>query len=64
MADISLRADADIRAILPLFDKAAADELAVVDESGLVLGVLTEKHARRRYFEEIESSQRALFGEG
>jgi len=26
--------------------------------------VLTEKHARRRYFEEIESSQRALFGEG
>ena len=64
MADIALRADADIRAILPLFDKATADELAVVNESGLVLGVLTEKHARRRYFEEIESSQRALFGEG
>ncbi|WP_375196421.1 chloride channel protein [Sphingobium sp.] len=53
----------NISAILPLFDQAGADDLAVVDASGKVLGVLSEKHARRRYFEEIEASQRALFGE-
>jgi CIC family chloride channel protein len=27
------------------------------------VGVVSERHARRRYFEEIESSQRELFGE-
>lgn len=53
----------DIRATLKAFDLAAADELAVVDGVGRVLGVGTERHARRRYFEEIEASQRALFGE-
>ncbi|KKW90652.1 chloride channel protein [Sphingobium chungbukense] len=63
LRDAKLKPDADIQTVLPLFDRWAADELAVVDGSGLVIGVLTEKHARRRYFEEIESSQRALFGE-
>ena len=53
----------DIRATLKAFDLAAADELAVVDGVGRVVGVVTERHARRRYFEEIEASQRALFGE-
>ncbi|WP_176590471.1 chloride channel protein [Sphingobium sp. EM0848] len=63
LGDTWLEPGADIRAILPLFDREGADELAVVDASGMVLGVLTEKHARRRYFEEVESSQRELFGE-
>jgi len=53
----------DIRAIIKAFDLAVADELAVVDGVGTVVGVVTERHARRRYFEEIEASQRALFGE-
>ncbi|AMK26250.1 MULTISPECIES: chloride channel protein [Sphingobium] len=63
LRDATLKPDANIQTILPLFDRWAADELAVVGGTGLVMGVLTEKHARRRYFEEIESSQRALFGE-
>ncbi|MDZ7893904.1 MAG: chloride channel protein [Sphingobium sp.] len=61
--DIALSPDCDIRAILALFDKAGADELAVLDDQRVVIGVLSEKHARRRYFEEIEASQRAMFRE-
>jgi CIC family chloride channel protein len=53
----------DIRAMLKAFDLAVADELVVVDGVGTVIGVVTERHARRRYFEEIEASQRQLFGE-
>lgn len=53
----------DIRAMLKAFDLAVADELAVVDGVGNVVGVVTERHARRRYFEEIEASQRELYGE-
>jgi chloride channel protein, CIC family len=54
---------ADIQHVLAAFDAASADELAVVDEEGRVIGVLSEKHARRRYLEEIESAQRRMFGE-
>lgn len=63
LADNTLSPATDIRAMLKAFDLAAADELAVVDGVGNVVGVVTERHARRRYFEEIEASQRALFGE-
>jgi len=52
-----------IQAMLRQFDESSADEMAVVDERGHVLGVVTEKHARRRYFEEVEATQRELFGE-
>jgi len=63
MTDIILRPGDDVRVILSLFNRLSADELAVVDDRGLLVGVVTEKHARRRYFEEMETSQRALFGE-
>lgn len=53
----------DIQHILSAFDGASADELAVVDGDGMVVGVLSEKHARRRYLEEIETAQRHMFGE-
>jgi len=49
--------------ILGLFDSETADEFAVVDHVGRAVGIVTEKHARRRYFEEMENSQRELFGE-
>ncbi|WP_206244531.1 chloride channel protein [Novosphingobium terrae] len=52
-----------IRAILDTLDEAGADELAVVNAEGLVVGVLSEKHARRRYLEEIEADQKRMFGE-
>jgi CIC family chloride channel protein len=62
-SDIVARPTMDIPALLKLFDEASADELAVVDDRGTVIGVVTERHARRRYFEELEASQRELFGE-
>lgn len=34
----------------------AADEMAIVDERGQVVGVMNKKHMRHRYFEEIEAS--------
>ncbi len=63
LKDTVLRPEMAIGQILEIFDAAAADELAVVAPSGMVLGVVTEKHARRRYFEEVEIAQRELFGE-
>ncbi len=45
------------------FDTAATDELAVLDADGHVLGIVTETYVRRRYAEELDKAQRALFGE-
>jgi CIC family chloride channel protein len=63
LADKSLTPATDVRTMLEMFDANAADELAVLDGQGRVLGIVTEKHARRRYFEEVEAGQRELFGE-
>lgn len=52
-----------IHEMLGIFDREGADELAVVDSERHVIGVVTEKYARRRYFEKIELSQREFFGE-
>lgn len=49
--------------VLGIFDREGADELAVIDTNRRVVGLVTEKYARRRYFEQIELSQRELFGE-
>jgi CBS domain-containing protein len=63
LTDVTLSPETGIREIIGTFDEAGADELAVVAPSGKVLGVLTEKHARRRYLEEIEADQKRMFGE-
>jgi CIC family chloride channel protein len=55
--------DADIAAVMARFDADQVDELAVVDPDGRVLGVLSERFARKRYAEELEKAQRELFGE-
>ena len=58
-----LRVTTDVRSILKLFDEAAADELAVVDDRDRVIGVVGERHTRRRYFEALETAERELYGE-
>ena len=62
-ADQTLRPQSGIDAILRQFEKGGVDELAVVDSSDVVIGVVTEKYARQRYFNAIENAQRELFGE-
>lgn len=45
------------------FDASGADELAVLDGDRRVLGIPSESYVRRRYAQELEKSQRELFGE-
>jgi CIC family chloride channel protein len=63
LRDVGLSPETGVRDTLKAFDNAAADELAVVDFAGNLIGIVTEKHARRRYAEEIEATQREMFGE-
>jgi len=59
----TLAPDMDIAAVMKAFDAAGVDELAVLAEDRHVLGVISESYVRRRYAEELEKTQRELFGE-
>ncbi|RST31744.1 chloride channel protein [Sphingomonas ginkgonis] len=61
--DKALSADLDIATVMRRFDAAQSDELAVLDSGRKVLGLISETFVRRRYAEELEKSQRELFGE-
>jgi CIC family chloride channel protein len=52
-----------IKAIMTAIDETGADELAVVDEGGEVIGLITEAHVTRRYAEELEKARRELTGD-
>jgi CIC family chloride channel protein len=59
----SLRPAADIRTVMSAFEKSGGDELAVTDPDGVVLGLVTETYAARRYAEELEKTRQELTGE-
>lgn len=61
--DVALPADTDVVTAMRQFDLTQSDELAVVDEHGKVLGVLSESFVRKRYAEELDKRQRELMGE-
>jgi chloride channel protein, CIC family len=63
LADFALSPEMDVAAIMRMFEDREADEFAVLDADRRVVGLLTEKYVRRRYVEEVEKSQRELFGE-
>jgi CIC family chloride channel protein len=63
LAQTALTPASSLKTVLATFDTAMADELAVVTPEGYVAGIVTERHARRRYLEEIEAEQRNMFGE-
>lgn len=63
LAHARLTPDMGIGEVLETFDRVAADDLVVVGADGSVAGLITERHARRRYAEELERSQRELYGE-
>jgi CIC family chloride channel protein len=58
----SLTPEMTIKTIMHLFDRTESDELAVVDDAGKVLGVVSEAYATRRYAEELEKARRDLTG--
>ncbi|WP_267382309.1 MULTISPECIES: chloride channel protein [unclassified Sphingomonas] len=53
----------NITEVMQVFDRLGVDDLAVVAADGALLGTLTEAHVRKRYANELERSQRELFGE-
>jgi CIC family chloride channel protein len=61
--EAALSPEIDIVAVMKRFDASGADELAVLDEARHVLGIVSEAYVRRRYGEELDKSQRELFGE-
>ncbi|WP_214471963.1 chloride channel protein [Mesorhizobium sp. dw_380] len=56
----------NVQAAAETFQRAGAEELAVVEDftDHIVLGLLTEGHLMRRYAEELEKARRDLSGEG
>ncbi|MDE2404685.1 MAG: chloride channel protein [Sphingomonadales bacterium] len=63
LADRAVAPHLPITDLLDQFEALNADDLAVVDGDGRVLGVLTEKYVSRRYIEESEKFQNQLFRE-
>jgi len=55
----------NVQSAAETFQRAGAEELAVVDdfESRMVVGLLTEGHMLRRYTEELDKARRDLSGE-
>jgi CIC family chloride channel protein len=62
-AEVYVRPDMDIAAILRMFEQFGVEDLAVVNEDHKLLGLLTERYVNRRYAEELEKAQREFFGE-
>ncbi|HWC56069.1 MAG TPA: chloride channel protein [Sphingomicrobium sp.] len=63
LQDVALLAAQDVRSAIRTFDLSEADYLAVVDDQREVLGTLSERFVHRRYADEVEKSQREMFGE-
>jgi CIC family chloride channel protein len=61
--DTTVRPDQDIAAVMRAFETASADDLAVVDDDGHVLGTVGETYVTRRYASELERQQLMLYGE-
>jgi CIC family chloride channel protein len=61
--DATLAPDQDIAAVMRAFEVAEADDLAVVDEEGRLLGLVGEAYVTRRYATELERQHLDLYGE-
>lgn len=63
LRDAHVTAGTNVAAVTRRFEELGADDIAIVSDEGLLLGVLTEKYVQRRYAAELEKAQRELFGE-
>ncbi|HCT25714.1 MAG TPA: chloride channel protein [Stenotrophomonas sp.] len=61
--ETALTPEQSIKDVMRAFDATQADELAVVDADGKVIGILSEAYATRRYAEELDKARRELTGE-
>ena len=63
--DIALLPEWNVKEALATFDRAEAETLAVIEseDTGKVVGLLTERFATRRYAEELDKANRGVTGE-
>jgi CIC family chloride channel protein len=65
LPETTLHPDVDARTALAIFDAAETDTLAVTErETGLVVGLLGEAFAARRYSQEADQAARGVLGGG
>jgi CIC family chloride channel protein len=65
LPETTLHPDVDARSALAIFDAAETDTLAVTErETGLVVGLLGEAFAARRYSQEADQAARGVLGGG
>ena len=64
-AEIALLPQWNIKEALKVFDRAEAEALAVIDaeDTGKVIGAMTEAFATRRYAEELDRANQGVMGE-
>lgn len=61
--DITLPPCTSLSVALDSFERTTRPALAVVNEEGMVMGLLSERYVLRRYAEELERTRRELAGE-
>ena len=63
--DLALLPNWNVKEALATFDRAEAETLAVIEseDTGKVIGLLTERFATRRYAEELDKANRGVIGE-
>jgi CIC family chloride channel protein len=65
LPETTLHPDVDVRSALAVFDAAESDTLAVTErETGVVVGLLGEAFAARRYSQEADQAARGVLGGG
>jgi CIC family chloride channel protein len=65
LPETSLHPDVDVRMALAIFDAAQSDTLAVTErETGVVVGLLGEAFAARRYAQETDLAAKGVLGGG
>jgi CIC family chloride channel protein len=63
--DLALLPEWNVKEALAVFDRAEVETLAVIEsqETGKVIGLLTERHVTRRYAEELDKANRSVMGD-
>lgn len=61
--ECTLTPDMGIDEVMRRFDQSEADDLAVIDAEGRIVGMLSERYVRRRFAAEIDRVQRETYGE-
>ena len=62
LTDVTLRPDDNIREALDAFEKSGSESLVVTDADGVVVGILGEAYAARRYAAAVDRAAKGVLG--